>query len=144
MPRAINYSHFLGEKNMRPKRGEGKAESGWTPWQRQNRARWPLLLMTLLTAPRLASLTIRIALCKIPGWGKTYTLSSSWDFLWSPAGVLMAWTDSPLWYLRVKSKNSSGGCLETAFGMGLLQKGARCSLRRWWGKSAEFSEGSHL
>lgn len=62
------FSFYWWEK-MRQER-EGKAQSGRKPWQRQKQARRPSRVMTLLTAPRLASLTLTIALCRIPGWGK--------------------------------------------------------------------------
>lgn len=58
--------------------------------------------------------------------------------------VVTAWTDSPRWHLRMKSKKSSGRCLETEFGIGLLQKAARCWLRGWWEKSTAFSDRSYF
>lgn len=58
--------------------------------------------------------------------------------------AVMAWTDSPRWHLRRKSKRSSGRCLETEFGTGLLQKAARYWLRGWREKSTAFSEGSYV
>lgn len=58
--------------------------------------------------------------------------------------VVIAWTDSPQWYLRRKSKRSSGRCLETEFGIGLLQKAARYWLRGWREKSTALSEWSYV
>lgn len=58
--------------------------------------------------------------------------------------VVIAWTDSSRWPLRRKSKRSSGRCLETEFGIGLLQKAARYWLRGWREKSRAFSEGSYV
>lgn len=42
-------------------------------------------------------------------WRTIHRLHSSWYFCGFSAGVVIAWTDSPLWHLRMKSRTAVAG-----------------------------------